>query len=185
VLRHLVLARIIEPTSKLDSLRVLDEAGVTPASYRTLKRRLSACARQEWWLRLSRACAAHAKSGPASLVLYDVAPCISGPARATASVSRGSPGNGAWNGGEKLPDVKAGSAGPADLPPQARLHRGPPDDRLRGPRRQQVDRSTHWLVNQERRHQPPRLTCALGWPDSGHYRAARCCTRVDEVARGG
>jgi hypothetical protein len=35
VFRHLVLARIIEPSSKLDSLRVLDEAGVTPASYRT------------------------------------------------------------------------------------------------------------------------------------------------------
>ena len=32
VFRHLVLARIIEPSSKLDSLRVLDEAGVTPAS---------------------------------------------------------------------------------------------------------------------------------------------------------
>jgi hypothetical protein len=37
--RHLVLARIIEPSSKLDSLRVLEEAGVTAASYRTLKRR--------------------------------------------------------------------------------------------------------------------------------------------------
>jgi hypothetical protein len=35
VFRHLVLARIIEPVSKLDSLRVLEEAGVTPASYRT------------------------------------------------------------------------------------------------------------------------------------------------------
>ena len=33
VFRHLVLARIIEPSSKLDSLRVLDEAGVTPPSY--------------------------------------------------------------------------------------------------------------------------------------------------------
>ena len=36
----LVLARIIEPTSKLDSLRVLAEVGVDPVSYRTLKRRL-------------------------------------------------------------------------------------------------------------------------------------------------
>ncbi|MGH3401019.1 MAG: hypothetical protein ACRDRJ_00615 [Streptosporangiaceae bacterium] len=40
--RHLVLARIIEPSSKLDSLRVLEEAGVAPASDRTLKRRLPA-----------------------------------------------------------------------------------------------------------------------------------------------
>jgi Transposase DDE domain len=72
VFRHLVLARIIEPSSKLDSLRVLDEAGATPASYRTLKRRLPAYAEQEWRQRLSAACAAHARPGPASLVLYDV-----------------------------------------------------------------------------------------------------------------
>ena len=72
VFRQLVLARIIEPASKLDSLRVLEEAGVTPASYRTLKRRLPAYAEQEWRQRLSEACAAHARPGPASLVLYDV-----------------------------------------------------------------------------------------------------------------
>src|SRR5215469_10396133 len=72
VFRQLVLARIIEPVSKLDSLRVLDEAGVTPASYRTLKRRLPAYADGEWRQRLSEACAAHARLGPASLVLYDV-----------------------------------------------------------------------------------------------------------------
>ena len=40
VFRALVLARIIEPTSKLDSLRVLGEAGVEAPSYRTLTRRL-------------------------------------------------------------------------------------------------------------------------------------------------
>jgi hypothetical protein len=48
VFGHLVLARIIEPSSKLDSLRVLEEAGVTPASYATLKRRLPAYAQEEW-----------------------------------------------------------------------------------------------------------------------------------------
>jgi hypothetical protein len=72
VFGHLVLARIIEPSSKLDSLRVLQEAGVTPASYRTLKRRLPSYAKEEWRQRLSQACAAHARLGPASLVLYDV-----------------------------------------------------------------------------------------------------------------
>ena len=36
--RHLVLARIIEPASKQDSLRVLDEAGVAAVSYPTLNR---------------------------------------------------------------------------------------------------------------------------------------------------
>jgi len=72
VFRQLVLARIIEPTSKLDSLRVLEEAGVAPPSYRTLKRRLPAYAHEQWQQRLSQACAAHARLGPASLVLYDV-----------------------------------------------------------------------------------------------------------------
>jgi hypothetical protein len=69
---QLVLARIIEPASKLDSLRVLDEAGVTPASYATVKRRLPAYAEEGFRQRLSAACAAHAELGPASLVLYDV-----------------------------------------------------------------------------------------------------------------
>jgi hypothetical protein len=39
VFRQLVLARIIEPTSKRDSLRVLEEAGVATVSYPTLNRR--------------------------------------------------------------------------------------------------------------------------------------------------
>jgi hypothetical protein len=72
VFRQLVLARIIEPVSKLDSLRVLEEAGIAAASCRTLKRRLPAYAEQAWRQRLSAACAAHAGLGPASLVLYDV-----------------------------------------------------------------------------------------------------------------
>ena len=73
VFRQLVLTRIIEPTSKLDSLRVLDEAGVWPPSYRTVTRRLSVFARAAWRQRLAAAsCAGHAGLGPASLVLYDV-----------------------------------------------------------------------------------------------------------------
>ena len=38
VFAALVLARIIEPTSKLDSLRVLEEAGIGAPSYPTVKR---------------------------------------------------------------------------------------------------------------------------------------------------
>jgi hypothetical protein len=72
VFRDLVLARIIEPTSKLDSGRVLEEAGVAPASYPTVCRRLRTYARDSWRAGLSAACAAHAELGPASLVLYDV-----------------------------------------------------------------------------------------------------------------
>jgi hypothetical protein len=72
VFRDLVLARIIEPVSKLDSLRVLEEAGVAPVSYATLKRRLPAYAKDAWRRKLAAACAAHAGLGPASLVLCDV-----------------------------------------------------------------------------------------------------------------
>src|SRR6266540_1740617 len=72
VFRALVLARIIEPTSKLDSLRVLEEVGVDPPAYRTLVRRLPVFAEASWRKKLAAACAAHTGLGPASLVLYDV-----------------------------------------------------------------------------------------------------------------
>lgn len=70
--RQLVLARIIEPTSKADSLRVIEETGVAPVSYPTLNRRLPVFAKPAFRQALSTACATHAQLGPASLVLYDV-----------------------------------------------------------------------------------------------------------------
>jgi Transposase DDE domain len=72
VFRDLVLARIVEPVSKLGSLRVLEEAGVAAVSYRTVKRRLAVYAKGSWRQKISAACAAHAGLGPASLVLFDV-----------------------------------------------------------------------------------------------------------------
>ncbi len=72
VFRDLVLARIIEPTSKIDSLRVLAETGVEPVDYRTVTRHLPMFAKPTVRQALSKACAAHAGLGPASLVLYDV-----------------------------------------------------------------------------------------------------------------
>ncbi len=76
VFRQLVLARIIEPTSKQDSLRVLEEAGVQAPSYATVKRRLPVYSQLPWRRGLASACAAHAtkqgRLGSASLVLYDV-----------------------------------------------------------------------------------------------------------------
>lgn len=93
VFRALVLARIIEPTSKLDSLRVLEEAGISPPSYATVKRRLRVYATGHntadaddpavdqgpdlavggpWRARLAGACAQHVGLGPATLLLYDV-----------------------------------------------------------------------------------------------------------------
>ena len=53
--RDLVLARIIEPVSRLDSLRLLEEAGVAAASYRTVLRRLRAYAKDSWRQQVSAA----------------------------------------------------------------------------------------------------------------------------------
>jgi hypothetical protein len=72
VFRDLVLARIIEPTSKIDAERVLAEVGLSPASYATVKRRLPRYAKPGWRQALAAVSAAHARLGPASLVLFDV-----------------------------------------------------------------------------------------------------------------
>jgi hypothetical protein len=71
-----VLARIIEPTSKQDCLRVLAEAGLKAPAYRRLTRRLPEYAKDAWRDRLAKACAQRAALGPASLVLYDVSTLI-------------------------------------------------------------------------------------------------------------
>jgi DDE family transposase len=72
VFGQLVLARIVEPTSKEDSIRVVEEVGIKPASYPTIKRRLPLYAKPEWRQAVSGAAAGRAALGPASLVLYDV-----------------------------------------------------------------------------------------------------------------
>jgi hypothetical protein len=72
VFEQLVTARVIEPTSKRDASRVLEEAGVQAASYPTLKRRLPGYATPGFRAGLSGACAARAALGPSALVLYDV-----------------------------------------------------------------------------------------------------------------
>ncbi len=46
--KQLVLARVIEPTSKVDSIRVLSEAGVRSASLRTIWRTLARCVKDDW-----------------------------------------------------------------------------------------------------------------------------------------
>jgi len=62
--RQLVLARIIEPTSKQDSLRVLEETGIEPASYATVKRRLPVYGTDAWRRSLSRRAAVASLSAP-------------------------------------------------------------------------------------------------------------------------
>src|SRR4029450_3149443 len=72
VFKLLTLARGVEPTSKLDSIRVLTEVGIAAPSYPTIKRRLPVYATPEWRHAPASACAAHVGLGPATLVLYDV-----------------------------------------------------------------------------------------------------------------
>ncbi|TCM33226.1 transposase [Kribbella sp. VKM Ac-2568] len=73
--KALVLARIIEPTSKADTLRVLNDIGVAGPSLRTIFRSLARCIERDYRDILAKACLGHSAStaaGRASLVLYDV-----------------------------------------------------------------------------------------------------------------
>jgi hypothetical protein len=72
VFQALTLARVVEPTSKLATIRVLGEIGVAAPGYRTIFRRLPRYASEEWRQSLARVCAARVGLGPATLVLYDV-----------------------------------------------------------------------------------------------------------------
>ncbi|MDP3951814.1 MAG: IS1634 family transposase [Microbacterium sp.] len=70
---QLVLARIIEPTSKADSLRVLGELGIAHASLRTMFRSLARAQERDYRSQVADACFAHAAAvGDISLCLYDV-----------------------------------------------------------------------------------------------------------------
>jgi len=73
VFARLVFARIVEPTSKLDSIRVLEELGVAAPSYSTIQRRLEDCVTQDWRGVLQAACLTHAvKGSDLRFCLYDV-----------------------------------------------------------------------------------------------------------------
>ncbi|MGL5810867.1 MAG: IS1634 family transposase [Nocardioides sp.] len=72
VFRDLVIARVVEPTSLLDSGRVLTDLGRAPASYATMKRTLARAAKAGYRDKIAAACFAHASTaGDLSLVLYD------------------------------------------------------------------------------------------------------------------
>lgn len=71
--RKLVLARVVEPTSKADTLRVLAELGVPAPSLSTIWRTLARSIGQDWRGEAAAAAYAHAtRSGALTLVLYDV-----------------------------------------------------------------------------------------------------------------
>ena len=96
--RALVLARIIGRAGKATRLRVLEETGVAPPSYRTVNRRLPVYAKEPWRRALSAACAAHAGLGPATLVLSELLDAVfQRPMPVMGSVSRGFLRSGGWN----------------------------------------------------------------------------------------
>lgn len=73
VFRDLVIARIVEPTSKLDAGRVLADLGAQAVSYSTIQRHLRAVIDQDYRDSIASACFTHAQaSGDISLILYDV-----------------------------------------------------------------------------------------------------------------
>lgn len=72
--KQLVLSRVVEPTSKADTLRVLDELGVPERpSLRTIWRTLARSIEHDWRARAAAAAYTHAtRTGALTLVLYDV-----------------------------------------------------------------------------------------------------------------
>src|SRR5690625_3295353 len=72
--KSLVLARIVEPTSKADTRRVLDEVGVRVPGLNTIYRSLQRCQERDYRNLLAKACLAHSArtTGKTALLLYDV-----------------------------------------------------------------------------------------------------------------
>lgn len=72
VFEALCIARIVEPTSKLDSLRVLADLGVDPIDRNKLYRCLVRAANLDYRKIISQACFEHVHGCGLTLVLYDV-----------------------------------------------------------------------------------------------------------------
>ena len=68
-----MLARIIEPTGKTDTIRVLGEIGVPAPGLRTIFRSPGRCVDRDYRDLLAKACVARcAGGGPIVMVMYDV-----------------------------------------------------------------------------------------------------------------
>lgn len=72
VFRDLVLARVIEPASKLDTIRVLGELGVQPPSNSAIHRALNRVDTHNYRQKVSEACVSYRRVDRLTLVLYDV-----------------------------------------------------------------------------------------------------------------
>lgn len=69
---YLCIARIVEPTSKLDSLRVLSDLGVEGISKDRLYRCLDRVIKKDYRTQVAKLCFARARTNGMSLLLYDV-----------------------------------------------------------------------------------------------------------------
>jgi hypothetical protein len=73
VFKDLVIARVVEPTSKLDSARVLTDLGADTVSYCMIQRHLRLVSTDNYRDAIAEKCFAHSTDrGTLSLVLYDV-----------------------------------------------------------------------------------------------------------------
>jgi hypothetical protein len=72
IFTYLCIARIVEPTSKLDSLRVLAELGVSGLSKNRLYRCLGQVIARDYRTTITKHCFTHAVAKGISLILYDV-----------------------------------------------------------------------------------------------------------------
>jgi transposase len=72
VFRDLVVARIIEPSSKLDTIRILEDLGLDPPSNTSIHRCLKRVAYGDYRAKLATACFAAVAPKMLTLVLYDV-----------------------------------------------------------------------------------------------------------------
>lgn len=73
VFESLVAARVIEPTSKADTLRVLADVGVPVPHENTLYKCLARCVARDYRSQVATACWKHANAeGPVGLVMYDL-----------------------------------------------------------------------------------------------------------------
>ena len=72
---QLVLARLVEPTSKLDSVRVIKELGMAPLHHNSYYKALQRCSAKDYRSLVQTACFEHVWSGAGgdvSLLMYDV-----------------------------------------------------------------------------------------------------------------
>lgn len=72
IFRDLVIARIIEPTSKLDSIRVFEELGIHNVSKSTIHRSLATINAKQYRRQISQICVNHRKIQSSTVLLYDV-----------------------------------------------------------------------------------------------------------------